>query len=442
VDGVMVAPAPARPDYGLRLPGVVTATSLELPEGLAFDEWEHIGAILDHVGGAWQWWYGDWYRYGERHYGEAHTQALGPDDPAYQTKANAAWVAASFCQLSRRRESLSFSHHAEVAALEPQAQEALLMEAERERWGVRELRQAARRMRPSKHALGHQQRLMAHEEASQGRDLSAIPESLWDDITSTDAASYLRALAQHAPGGVADVCVTSPPYWAKRKYTGDPLELGQEAEPGAYVERLVEIVNLIGDVLVPGGYLFLNLGDTYANDPGHYRGNPERARGVSEMARLANGSAIGGRVLDVAEKSVVGVPWRVLLALTLEYGWRCANVVCWAKPNHQPENVHDRLTQTWEPILLLTRSEHAYLRRERIEDTGDLWTLSAGRHGDGAGHFAPFPEALVERAIALSCPEGGVVLDPFAGSGTTLTVATRMGRRFLGCDLALVGAPA
>jgi hypothetical protein len=198
----------------------------------------------------------------------------------------------------------------------------------------------------------------------------------------------------------------------------------------------VEIVDEIGRVLVPGGYLFLNLGDTYASQPGQYRADPDRRRGISDGAIRANGTAIAGRLLDVPEKSLVGIPWTVMLTLTLAHGWRCANVSAWFMPNHGPENVHDRLTQTWEPIFLLTRAEHAHLRRDLAEDTGDSWPLAAGRRGEANGHLAPFPEALVERALHLACPPAGVVLDPFAGSGTTLHVARRLGRRFLGCDLA------
>jgi hypothetical protein len=220
-----------------------------------------------------------------------------------------------------------------------------------------------------------------------------------------------------------------------RTYSDDPLELGRESDPNAYVQKLVEIVDAIGAVLVPGGYLFLNLGDTYANQPGHYRGDPERARGVSAMARTAAGTAVDGRVLDVPEKSLAGIPWRVLLTLTQAHGWRCANVIAWTRPNHDPENVQDRLTQTWEPVLLLTRAEHAYLRRAQLADTGDTWEIAVGRRGEAGGHLAPFPEALVERAVRLACPEGGIVLDPFAGSGTCLDVARRLGRRFLGADL-------
>jgi hypothetical protein len=99
--------------------------------------------------------------------------------------------------------------------------------------------------------------------------------------------------------------------------------------------------------------------------------------------------------------------------------------------------VHDRFTQAWEPVYVLTRARHAYLDRGAWDQRPtDVWAIPVGRRGAAAGHPAPFPEELVRRALRHACPPGGVVLDPFAGSGTTMTVALAEGRRFLGCDLA------
>lgn len=293
--------------------------------------------------------------------------------------------------------------------------------------------------KPSKpHKQAHAERLEAYREAA--TVIAAQPDAArlsYDEVVQVDALSFLKSL----PDGAAHLAVTSPPYWAKREYTGDPLELGRETDPEAYVADLTAIVNEIGRVLAPGGYLFLNLGDTYASQPGVYRGDPGRVRGISELAVQANGSALEGRELDVAEKSLALIPWRVALALTRAHGWRCANVIPWVKRNALRENVFDRLRQQWEPILVLTRSHHAYLDDTRVRESGatDVWELPVGRRGAGRGHYAPFPDALVERAITLACPPQGVVLDVFAGSGTVRDVAVRMGRRFLGCDLDPLG---
>lgn len=294
--------------------------------------------------------------------------------------------------------------------------------------------------KPSKpHREAHAARLEAYREAAnvtaEQPAAAAVP---YDLVVKEDALTFLRSL----PDGAAHLAVTSPPYWAKREYTGDALELGREPDPEAYVANLTAIVNEIGRVLAPGGYLFLNLGDTYASQPGVYRGDPGRVRGISELAVQANGSALEGRQLDVAEKSLALIPWRVALSLTRAHGWRCANVIPWVKRNALRENVFDRLRQQWEPILVLTRSHHAYLDDTRVRESGatDVWELPVGRRGAGRGHYAPFPDALVERAITLACPPQGIVLDVFAGSGTVRDVAVRMGRRFLGCDLNPMGS--
>src|SRR4030095_5555824 len=276
-----------------------------------------------------------------------------------------------------------------------------------------------------------------------------VPSADWspyDRVVRADALDFLRRL----PPACAHLGVTSPPHLWKRRYSDDPRELGQEPTAEGYVARLVEIVEEIGRALIPEGSLFLNLGDTYASQPGQYRGDPERHRGISPALVRANGTAPAGRVFDVPEKSLVGVPWRLLLELIQRREWRCASLIAWVREGHAPENVHDRVATGWEPVLVLTRAHHAYSLRAPGED--DVWAIRVGgganRNGDGAAgggdgqrHLAPYPEALAERAISRACRPGGVVLDPFAGSGTTLRVATRLGRRFLGCDLLPGEAP-
>ena len=248
------------------------------------------------------------------------------------------------------------------------------------------------------------------------------------------------------PAGCAHLCKTSPPFWGKRDYGTPPQawpdgwvgELGREPEPGRYVDHLVVVVNAIGRVLAPGACLLLNLGDTYGSQPGGYRGDPERVRGVSPALVRANGTALADRVLDVPEKSLLCIPERVVATLTGAHGWRLAAKIIWVKVGHAGENVYDRAVTGWEPIYVLTRSEHAYWRRktgEPDDPEDDVWPIRVGRGGAAQGHLAPFPEALVERALRHACPPGGTVLDPFAGSGTVRDVAVRMGRRFLGCDL-------
>jgi hypothetical protein len=305
----------------------------------------------------------------------------------------------------------------------------------------------ARMLTPAKsHAQADAERKAAVQAAVDAGLAAPAGASEWPTfghLEQAEAMDYLRRLKRTPVR--AHLAVTSPPFWMLRTYTpGDGRELGQEPTPGEYVRRLCEIVDAIGDVLVPEGVLVLNLGDTYASQPGQYRGDPDRARGISAQGVRANGTAPAGRVFDVPPKSLCLIPERVAVELVLARGWRLASTILWVQKGHAPENVHDRPEQGYEFLFVLTRAEHCYwLKRtgEPEDPTDDYWEMKVGRGGAAAGQLAPFPDELVARAIRHGCPERAIVLDPFAGSGTVRDVAHRMGRRFLGCDLAPPAVP-
>lgn len=128
-----------------RLPiGDFSPTGLTLPAGLPFERWTEIGETLRSMERSVMWWIGDWVRYGERCYGETYAQALDATDYSYQTLRKAAYVAGSF-ELFRRRNNLSFAHHAEVAAVPMPQQDALLDEAAKFGWSRSDLRLAVYR---------------------------------------------------------------------------------------------------------------------------------------------------------------------------------------------------------------------------------------------------------------------------------------------------------
>jgi hypothetical protein len=124
-------------------------TGLVIDGVLPFEAWLSIGVRLRHIGKAIQWWLGDWVAYGEHTYGDKYAQALDATDYAYGSLANLAYVARRI-DFSRRRENLSWSHHYEVAPLEPEAQDYWLDRAapgpgeELPRLSTRELRLAIR----------------------------------------------------------------------------------------------------------------------------------------------------------------------------------------------------------------------------------------------------------------------------------------------------------
>jgi N6-adenosine-specific RNA methylase IME4 len=132
------------------IPPNLSATSLDLPDGLELEQWVGYGRALERMGRAVQWWLGDWWTYGENGYGKRARAIVEAELPwAFQTCADAGWVAGKFAETSRRREVLSWSHHREVAALDPSIADELLDAAEEHNWTREQLRSAVRqRNRP------------------------------------------------------------------------------------------------------------------------------------------------------------------------------------------------------------------------------------------------------------------------------------------------------
>lgn len=156
-----------------------------------------------------------------------------------------------------------------------------------------------------------------------------------------DATTQLRRL----PAGCIDTCVTSPPYWSARDY-GHSDQIGLEANVDEYVDRLVAVFSEVRRTLSEGGTAWLNIGDTYFGGARTVNGKPPEK---------------GWR----RNKQLSLVPFRVALALE-EDGWWIRNVVCWQKPNAMPSSVKDRLTNSWEPVFLLAKSERYYFNLDAI----------------------------------------------------------------------------
>lgn len=277
------------------------------------------------------------------------------------------------------------------------------------------------------------------------------------NIIVSDALDGLRQL----PDESVDMCMTSPPYYGLRDY-GVAGQIGLELTPEAYIERLVAVFRETRRVLRDDGTLWLNLGDSYA------------------------------------DKSLIGIPWRVALELQSD-GWILRQDIIWHKPNPMPESVRDRCTKAHEYLFLLAKSPRYYFDSDAIRETavgynndpvagsiaaigplqtrrrkgnartfrgggvytsGKSYDNSAKQERDSHGntdnetglrnkrsvwtiattgfkeaHFATFPEALVIPCIKAGSREGGVVLDPFLGSGTTGRAAKRCGRRYIGVEL-------
>jgi DNA modification methylase len=269
------------------------------------------------------------------------------------------------------------------------------------------------------------------------------------------------------PDGSVDCVVTSPPYWGLRDY-GVNGQLGVETTSEEYVEHLVEVFREVRRVLERDGTLWLNLGDSYANDGkwGGKTGGKQAYLPDDDRKRTGRSK----RVTGLKPKDLVGIPWRVAFALQAD-GWWLRQDIIWAKPNPMPESVRDRCTKSHEYLFLMTKSARYFYDAGAIAEptnTKDdsfrdrdvtklnstpgrtrmgglktngydfrnkrsVWTINTQAVSEA--HFATFPEKLVEPCIRAGCRPGGIVLDPFCGSGTTGVVAFREGRDFVGIEL-------
>lgn len=243
-----------------------------------------------------------------------------------------------------------------------------------------------------------------------------------------DAAEVVAAM----PSASVDCVVTSPPYWGLRDYRVEG-QYGAESTVDRYVSRLAELFDEVRRVLSPDGTVWLNLGDCFGGSWGNYVAEGSAAR--TAAARAATGYGVHRPPRSAhRSKDLVGVPWRVAHSLQ-QRSWILRNAVVWEKPNARPESVRDRLAQRYELVFLLTRSETHWLSSDGLSLAGttDLWTVPAGR--SRTGHPAAGTLEIARRCVRLGCPRGGVVLDPFCGSGTTGLAALEHGCSFIGIDL-------
>jgi site-specific DNA-methyltransferase (cytosine-N4-specific) len=261
-------------------------------------------------------------------------------------------------------------------------------------------------------------------------------------IIRADALAGLRTM----PAGSARCCVTSPPYWGLRDY-GHPDQLGAEPTPDLFVDRLVEVFDEVARVLSDDGSLWLNLGDTYHNHRSWKGGGQigqafhgRRLHGQPAADTQATAANRAHKLAGVPQKSLVGIPWRVALAMQAA-GWAIRSEIIWHKPNPMPESIKDRPTSAHEHVFLLTRSERYHYNQitedatteEGRRNARDVWSIPVlPFHG---AHFATMPVQLALRCVLAGSDRGDLVLDPFCGAGTTGVAAGRCGRRFAGIEL-------
>lgn len=231
------------------------------------------------------------------------------------------------------------------------------------------------------------------------------------------------------PADCYECIVTSPPYYWQRDY-GITGQIGKEATIEAYVTALADVMDQAKRVLVSDGLLFLNLGDTYYSAKGQPKGH-DRKNG----ARRFGLRAVDAAGLGVPRKTAIGIPWRVAIEM-ITRGWTLRCPIIWQRKSSQPEpTAHDRPWRTYETIFMFSKSPRYYFSRKELNPYEDIWAISSRPKTNNGVHYAPFPDALVERCLSVGCPPHGRVLDPFAGSGTVLRVAVTSGHPTTGIDL-------
>lgn len=237
------------------------------------------------------------------------------------------------------------------------------------------------------------------------------------------------------PTGSIRTVVTSPPYWSLRDYEVD-RQIGRDDSLADYVDSIVATFDKVRRVLAEDGTVWLNVGDSYTSGNRRYRApdRKNRARAMAVRPPTPKG---------LKPKDLIGVPWRLAFALQ-EAGWWLRSEVIWHKPNAHPESVRDRPTKAHETVFLLSKGQHYYYdvdavrgpNGRRLRTAWEIPTEPRKGCGDApSAHPAVMPAALARRCVEITSRPDDVVLDPYAGSGTTLSAAQALGRRWIGVEL-------
>ena len=272
----------------------------------------------------------------------------------------------------------------------------------------------------------------------------------------------VRQLLAEMPDRSVHSVITSPPYWRKRRYlpTDHPdadKEIGQEPSPGEFLATLLSITDELWRVVRDDGTIWVNLGDTAAGSGGaggdYNEGGDRAGQNRWKAASWPTDGMAAERGFPL-RKSTCWIP--ELFGASLAYGrnlltgdpcrqWVVRPKVTWCKPRVTPGQCDDRFRTATELIVWAAKRRDYYfdaaaIAQERADSASgkgvpplDWWVIDPSGY-DGA-HFATFPPELITRPVIASCPEGGTILDPFGGSGTTAAVATGHGRNCISFDI-------
>jgi DNA modification methylase len=275
-----------------------------------------------------------------------------------------------------------------------------------------------------------------------------------------------------------DCVITSPPYWQLRDYGYDG-QWGLEPTFNEYLEHLWQLMDEIYRVLKDEGTCWINLGDSFSTQSGT---NAALAKGKnydSESTYIINRGESGKLIKpkNLPNKCLLLLPHRFAIGC-IDRGWIVRNDIIWAKRNGMPESVTDRFTKKHEYIFFMVKSEKYHFDLDAIRDkhkysddkrndgkrheynenvksqnydglsanavsfnplgknpgtVSDFWDITT--KGSSDQHFASYNTDLIKKPILAGCPEGGIIYDPFMGTGTTAIAALRSNRNFIGSEM-------
>src|SRR3989338_2175969 len=295
-------------------------------------------------------------------------------------------------------------------------------------------------------------------------------------------------LMKKIPDNSVDCIITSPPYWAIRDYGVDG-QIGLEEHPQNYINKIVAFMGEAKRVIKPTGTIFLNLGDSFYSKSSSGQGNNfiDVFNGKIKTERLSKAyKETRGKFRTnwLQHKQKMLIPYRIAIKCQDELGLILRNDIHWVKQfanvktkasygSSMPSSTQDRFNTNSEAIFFFVKSAKYYFDLKAIKIPIKESSIARGRYernyskespyykqfeknritkfekmgknpGDclhfpfepsRKGHYATFPSTIPNLFIKCGCPKGGIVLDPFLGSGTTAIEAVRLNRKFIGFDL-------
>lgn len=276
---------------------------------------------------------------------------------------------------------------------------------------------------------------------------------------------------RNMPDSFIDSVITSPPYWQLRDY-GYPEQWGLEPTFEMYLEHLWLMMDEIHRVLKPNGTVWVNLGDTYGTQSGGMRIAQDNFESKEAKYGAYEKPILQPKTLH---KCLLLIPHRFAIGC-IDGGWIVRNDIIWAKRNGMPESVTDRFSKKHEYFFFMVKSEKYYFDLDSIRDKNSESSLKRIEYGwksnhDSIGnidtermgerfcnpkgknpgsvsdfwdvptkpssneHYAAYNDELIRKPILAGCPEGGIIYDPFMGTGSTAESAIRANRQYIGSEM-------